>query len=268
MIQSLDHNPTLTRQRLGEQVATLLLNAIDLHEYLPGERLPSERDLCERLSVNRTALRDGLRILELRGLVQVRRGKYGGAFVLPSSPDLALERVRARSEDLRQLLEFRSVIEPLVTAMAASAITEQELAQLSALHGQERTIIDAAGGVDELRAIDREFHRVIGAATGNKRMLDVMQAIRIDLSLGLNILGWSAPRRHESFLGHEEIIDALGRHDPGAAASAMERHVAATRVAIVDALAERGIDLEYDSRTAFLWRGGGFLAGTGSDQPA
>lgn len=158
------------------------------------------------------------------------------------------------------------MIEPLVTAMAASAITDHELAQLAALHAQERAIVDAADGVDELRAIDREFHRIIGAATGNKRMLDVMQAIRIDLSLGLNILGWSAPRRHESFLGHEEIIEALGRHDPGAAANAMERHVAATRVAIVDALADRGIDLAYDSRTSFLWRDGRFLAGSGTDR--
>ena len=85
MTQSLADNSFLTRRRLGDQVAALLLNAIKLSEFLPGERLPSERDLCERLSVNRTALREGLRILELRGIVSIKRGKYGGAFVLPTS---------------------------------------------------------------------------------------------------------------------------------------------------------------------------------------
>ena len=170
VIRSLGHNPTLTPLRLGEQVAALLQNAISLREYLPGERLPSERVLCERLSVNRTALRDGLRILELRGIITVKRGKYGGAFVLPASPELALERVRARTEDLRQLLEFRMVIEPLAAAMAASGITDAELDQLAALHAKERTLLEVAGALDELRAIDVEFHRIIGAATGNQRV--------------------------------------------------------------------------------------------------
>lgn len=252
MIQSLDHNPTLMRQRLGEQVASLLLNAIHLREYLPGERLPSERDLCERLSVNRTVLRDGLRMLELSGVLTVKRGKYGGAFVLPISPDLALERVRERSEDLRQLLEFRSVIEPLAAAMAAPRITDAELEQLAALHARERSLHELAEAVDELRAIDVEVHRTIAAATRNQRLLDVLQGVRLDLAVGLDILGWSAARRRESTSGHEQIIEALGRRDAAAAASAMERHVAATTAAILEALADRGIRLELERRRPAL----------------
>src|SRR5436309_3162340 len=99
------------KQRLGEQVANLLLAAIRLHEYLPGERLPTERELCLKLGVNRTAVREGLRWLEQQQYLEIRRGKYGGAFVLPPGIDLALERLHGRASELRQLFEYRRAVE-------------------------------------------------------------------------------------------------------------------------------------------------------------
>src|SRR5215468_5778597 len=106
------------RVRLGDQVARSLLAAIRLHEYLPGQRLPPERELCLQLGVNRTALREGLRWLEQQRYVEVRRGKYGGTFVLPPPVAAALEHLRQSADELRQLFEYRRAIEPAAAALA------------------------------------------------------------------------------------------------------------------------------------------------------
>ena len=70
------------RQRLGEQVASLLLTAIRLYEFLPDERLPPEAELCAQLGVNRMAVREGLRWLEDHQYIHVKRGRLGGAYVV------------------------------------------------------------------------------------------------------------------------------------------------------------------------------------------
>ena len=113
MVKRLAQTPKSVR--LGEQVANLLLAAIRLQEYLPGQRLPSERELCLRLGVNRMAVREGLRWLEHQQYIEIRRGRYGGAFVRTPATELTLERLRGKAEQLRQLFEYRAAIEPFFT---------------------------------------------------------------------------------------------------------------------------------------------------------
>src|SRR5215831_11794000 len=133
MVEYLARNPR--RLRLGEQVAGILLAAIRLHEYLPGQRLPSERELCLRLGVNRMAVREGLRWLEHERYIEIRRGKYGGAFVCHPVRELALERLRGQAERLRQLFEYRAAVEPFAAALAADRITGGEVDRLRGLVG-------------------------------------------------------------------------------------------------------------------------------------
>ncbi len=242
MVQHLRQKATPTRARLGEQVADLLLAAIRLHEFLPGERLPSERELQARLGVNRTAVREGLRALEQQQFIEIRRGKYGGAFVLHAPADLAMDRVRDSIPELRQLCEYREVIEPMGAAMAAERITPGELEQLRELHVRETT--DVALTRAQLRAIDVEIHEAIATASRNEHVFKAVRDIRLRLAPGLDLLGRSLSRRRESLAGHTELLDALERHDGPAAARAMEQHVAATRQSIAGALTERGYDLD------------------------
>ena len=259
MIQLLDHNTGPSRLRLGEQVASLLLDAIRLREYVPGQKLPSERELGTRLAVNRTAVREGLRLLENQRFIEVRRGKYGGAFVLAAPADLALERVRGKIDELRQLFEYREIMEPLAAAMAAERIGEADLARLTELHVQELYELEFSDSGEQLRAIDEEIHELIAAATKNQHVLDAAHEARLGLALGLDLLGRSAARRRESTMGHAEIIDALVHHDSAEAADAMERHAAATTRAVTEFLAARGIDLEAADRIP-LWTRRGKLS--------
>jgi DNA-binding FadR family transcriptional regulator len=242
MVQHLGQTPTPFRVRLGEQVAELLLAAIRLHEFLPGERLPSERELCARLGVNRTAVREGLRWLEQQQFIEVRRGKYGGAFVLHTPAEIALERIRGKIPELRQLLEYRALLEPLTAAMAAERIESHELARLGELHRREEEELGLTRA--QVRALDVEIHEVIAAASKNQHLFQAVRDIRLRLAPGLDLIGRTLTRRRESHSGHALVLEALGRHDAAGAESAMKSHLAATRRAIATALADQGIDME------------------------
>src|SRR2546429_9880678 len=117
MVKRLAQTPKSVR--LGEQVANLLLAAIRLHEYLPEHRLPSERELCLRLGVNRMAVREGLRWLELEQYIEIRRGRYGGALVRAPATQLTLERLPRKGEDPRQPFQDRAAVETPAAALAA-----------------------------------------------------------------------------------------------------------------------------------------------------
>ena len=233
--------PGLTRLRLGEQVATSLLAAIRLHEYPPGQKLPPERELALELGVNRTAVREGLRWLEQQRYVEVRRGKYGGAFVLPPPVDASPEQLRDIAGELRQVFELRRAIEPAAAALAAERIVEAELAQLRELHAPETPDIAR----DRRRALDVAFHEVIAAASRNDLLFGAVRDIRVRLAPGLDLIQGPWPeRRAESRSGHERLIAALAGHDVEAARWAMHDHVAATEAAIRGLLARKGVTLD------------------------
>jgi DNA-binding FadR family transcriptional regulator len=230
-----------TRLRLGEQVASSLLAAIRLHEYLPGQRLPPERELALELGVNRTAVREGLRWLEHRRHVEVRRGKYGGTFVLPPSSDASPEQLRAMAGELRQLFEFRRAVEPAAASLAAGRIRNAELAQIRELHAAETPDIAR----DRRRALDVAFHEVVAAASRNDLLFDAVRDIRVRLAPGLDLIQGPWPeRRAESRGGHERLIAALGARDAEAARAAMHDHVAATEAALRGLLAGKGVSLD------------------------
>jgi DNA-binding FadR family transcriptional regulator len=246
MDQYSSHKKLVTQVRLGQQVALFLLERIRLGEFLPGDRLPSERDLCEELGVSRTALREGLRWLEYEKYVETYRGKHGGTVILPTSPAVALERIHGQVADLVELLEFRLLIEPRAAELAALRIRGHELDRIRALHRRQMT--DPGLSRPEARAIDAEMHDVIANASGNRNLALTIRDIRAQLALGLDLTGHTLTRARKSRTGHAQIIDALERGDSAAARTFMKRHVAATGESILLALRELGIDIDGVSR--------------------
>ncbi len=240
MVHRLAQSPK--RYRLGDQVAELLLAAIRLHEYLPGQRLPSERELCLRLGVNRMAVREGLRWLEHERYVEIRRGKYGGAFVCHPVRELALERLRGRAEQLRQLFESRAAIEPSAAALAAERITGGEVDRLRGLLAAEA----AEPMRFPRRALDVEFHQAIADASRNDLISNAVREIRVQLALGLDLIPWSPPRRDESHREHMAIVKALAAANASAARAAMQRHVLATEKVIRASLVDLGVRDQQD----------------------
>jgi DNA-binding FadR family transcriptional regulator len=242
MVKRLAQTPKSVR--LGEQVANLLLAAIRLHEYLPGQRLPSERELCLRLGVNRMAVREGLRWLEHQQYIEIRRGRYGGAFVNTPATELTLERLRGKADHLRQLFEYRGAVEPLAAALAAERIEDSQIARLRQLLRDE----EQEESRPRRRALDVEFHEVIAAASRNDFVFNAVREIRIGLATGLDLAPNSPTRVREWHAEHVAIVKALEERSPSSAREAMQLHVLATermiRRALIDLSAQPDLDAE------------------------
>lgn len=212
------------KTRVFEGVAQQLQRLIVEGALKPGERLPPERELCARLGVSRGSLRDAIRMLELAGLVVPRQGE--GTVVADLSPEtvaapIASMLVRKR-ELLAELLDVRRMIEPALAARAAERATPEDVARLEdVLRRQEEKVQRGEPTIGE----DGEFHYQLALAARNgvvRSVLDVlMQLLRETRARSLQTPG--RPRR--SLEGHQRILEAIRRRDPGAAEEAVRRHL-------------------------------------------
>jgi DNA-binding FadR family transcriptional regulator len=243
------------RQRLGEQVASLLLTAIRLYEFLPDERLPPENELCAQLGVNRMAVREGLRWLEDHRYIRIQRGRYGGAYVVQPALDVAVERLRGMAVNFRQLFEYRAAIEPLTAELAAERIGPTELARLDRLHEIEmqQPSIDR----NRFRAVDVSLHQIVAGACRNDYLIVAVKDIRVWLASGLDLLDRSAERRQESVDSHGRLIRCLREGDRAGAGDAMRAHIAVTERAVTAALSAQGFTAEPGAAPQPPGQGGG-----------
>ncbi|PWV85277.1 DNA-binding transcriptional regulator, FadR family [Prauserella marina] len=145
-------------------------------ELRPGDRLPREPDLAERLGLSRSSLREAVRALSLIHVLDVRRGD--GTYVTSLEPSLLMDAMGFvvdfhRDDTVLQFLEARRIIEPAATAMAAVNMSEEEVEGLADL-------IDALGtspSVEQLVANDLEFHRRIAAGSGNQVLSSLVESV-------------------------------------------------------------------------------------------
>jgi DNA-binding FadR family transcriptional regulator len=205
-----------------EQVVDRLRRAIHLGDYLPGDRLPSERDIADRLGVSRESVREAIRVLEREGYVRSRRGASGGLVVTALSEPVArtLARLRADHDSLLDLMEFRRANERLAARLAAERRTD---ADLSAIRGSVEAL-RAARDIPRFRRADASFHLAVAVAARNpyveRAILDAREAIfllhgNLDYEVVLDT----------TFDAHMAIFDAIAARDAGAADSAMDAHL-------------------------------------------
>lgn len=207
--------------RLYERVARVLAADIARGEYPVGERLPPERELAQAHGVSRPTIREAIIALELDGLVDVRMGS--GVYVIAQYPRGGVPGVTDVGPF--ELLEARRSIESEATALAATRITDEQLAELEVL-------LDQINGNNEFSVseeADRQFHIKIAESSGNSAMQSVVEML------------WEARARspqyrllthkaHVAGVGpdtdeHALILEALRSRDPIAAGSAMRNHL-------------------------------------------
>ena len=201
-------------------------------ELAPGDRLPGEPELIARYEVSRPVLREAVRVLAAKGLVQSRQ--RAGAIVRPRSewhlldPDVLYWMIQTRPapEFVQMLMAMRRMFEPGAAALAARAATAEQLAGIA----QAYEGMAAATNAAEMLEPDLAFHRRIAEATGN----DLMAYIGTMLSLALREsikLSSRLPDTHVSTLPrHKAILEALQRRDADAAHQATMRQLDATQV--------------------------------------
>src|SRR5579859_7072799 len=174
----------VTRRRLHEPVADQIRQAIFGGLIVPGYKLPPERELAEHFQTSRVALREALRALEKEGLIVIKRGAGGGAFV--AEADRALEAladslntvVKLGSAKSANLTEMRSILEPEIARLATLRATADDLSAIeTVVLSQEMELEDG----ELSRKLDMEFHRRIAAAAHNAVMSIVVDAVNQSL---------------------------------------------------------------------------------------
>lgn len=213
----------IQRQKLTSTVAQELLALIRRDGLSPGQRLPAERTLAEQLGVSRASLRDGLARLEVLGHIEARQGN--GLYVRePSVVNLTqpfLGILSRNPQSVRDILEFRQMLEPQVAAAAALRVTEEQLSDLQA--SLDRQVITAAQGV-KLTEEDLHFHHLIAQISGNHVVMQVLETLQHLLrQLRDQILVGDRPQ--ETLDQHRAIVRALEARNPEAARAAMQTHL-------------------------------------------
>ncbi|GAA3295782.1 FadR family transcriptional regulator [Dactylosporangium vinaceum] len=211
---------------LTDEAIDKIKGMITSGELGPGDRLPKESDLAERLGLSRNSLREAVKALSMIRVLDVRRGD--GTYVTSLEPDLLLDALSFvvdfhRDDTVPQFLEVRRILEPAATALAATRMTDREIVTL-------RSVLDELGTdstTEALVANDLEFHRLIAAGSGNAVLCSLIDGLsgptaRARTWRGMTQEGAAARTREQ----HLAIVDAIASREPDLARSWAAIHVA------------------------------------------
>lgn len=195
-------------------------------ELSPGDRLPPEKELAERLGLSRSSMREAVKALEVIRVLDVRRGD--GTYVTSLEPHLLLEAISFvvdmhDDDSMLEIFAVRRMLESQATGLAATLGTDDAIAALV----REVSSVDATSTVEEIVEHDIRFHREIAAMSGNAYLASLIehlssQTVRARVWRGLTEGGAT----ERTLAEHRGIADAIARHDPALATSLTTAHIA------------------------------------------
>jgi DNA-binding FadR family transcriptional regulator len=227
-------NPDLFSPVSLGRVSQVIVDQIRLliHEgrLKPGNRLPSERDLCERFGVSRVTVREALRVLEAGGLVKIRVGARGGAFVTtPSSARVGeglADLLKLSPLTASEVTEARMVFELGIVPIVVERATPDDIAALKDMCAKQRAALKNRSYSMTLSA---EFHSRVAACTHNAAIEMLVQSFHGPLLMSLREAQVVAPLMgHRGSTEHSEFVDAVERRDVAAATAIMREHLQRT----------------------------------------
>ncbi len=201
-----------------------LASSIRLGVYPRGSTLPPERELASRMGVSRATLREAIAALRAADFVTTTRGRGGGTVICyrPKKPSARGARALvARSEQLRDMLVFRRVVEPGACGLAASRDLRPEQRELLILSHDE---VASASDPAEHRQADSRFHLAIATVTESPMTVRAVASVQADLHDMLNAIPVLEVNIDHSSRQHRLILNAVLRGDPTRARRVMEDH--------------------------------------------
>ena len=211
----------LTDEAIGK-----IKSMITSGELGPGDRLPKEGDLAQRLGLSRNSLREAVKALSIIRVLDVRQGD--GTYVTSLAPQLLLDTLGFvvdfhQDDTVLEFLEIRRILEPAATALAAQRMNAEDVAKLQA-------VLDGLGDTLDVKALvanDLEFHRLVAVGSGNTVLCSLLEGLsgpttRARIWRGVTQEGAVARTREQ----HQAIVDAIASGQPDLARSWATVHVA------------------------------------------
>ena len=219
------------QNRIFQDVVDQIEEAIVAGKLQPGETLPSERDLKELFQTSRGTLREALRVLEQKGLIEIKLGVGGGSVVKAAPMEQVCDSldllVRFQQISLEHLAEFREGIEGIVAATACRRATRRDIAGLEKLLEKARQFV--AQGVSQSRRfveIDKQIHQALARITGNPMYIVVHQMVHDNIQRYYErFLPWTEAMLQENLQDLCNLVAHIQMGDADQASDLARRHV-------------------------------------------
>ena len=207
---------------LAEQVADGIMNLIQETPYKAGDKLPTEKELCESTGAGRNTVREALKILASRNVLEIRQG--AGTFVsekqgIPDDP-LGFSMVNDHVKLTRDLLQVRIMLEPQIAALAAQCAKEHEIKELEEILEEMEAAVKKREDYSEL---DTKFHTKIAQCTHNIVMENLLPVIGKGVAVFAKEVAQTEYDR--TWISHRKIFCYIRDHKPFEAEMEMQYHL-------------------------------------------
>ncbi|CAB5166839.1 Transcriptional regulator, GntR family [Olavius algarvensis associated proteobacterium Delta 3] len=219
------------QNRIFEDVVDQIQEAIIDGRLQAGDRLPSERELKGVLQTSRSTLREALRVLEQKGLIEIRLGMGGGAIVKTLNEDQVTESLdlllRSQKASLNHLAEFREGVEGDVVAIAAERATNSDIERLRSLLDEAAACVErGVEHLDDFLKVDTELHLTFAYITENPVYISVLKSIHDNIHRYYEIyLVMDQPELEENLRDLERIVSAVEDRNTPRARELAQCHV-------------------------------------------
>lgn len=217
-----------TREKLSEKIVNQLETAIRKRKLNPGEKIPTEMEMCKLFNVSRTAVREAVQKLEAKGLISIKKGS--GIYVNELESDTATDsmnlflELNLDKDYVMHVMELRKIIEPEIAAKAAINRTEKNLEKMV-------TYIQQLEGLEDFKykeegANDRKFHHEIAVASGNPVALLMLKPI-FQLMPKIRMLVYKDVKyaKEQALEFHKKIYQAIKNKNAEEAKRLMTEHL-------------------------------------------
>lgn len=219
-------------QQIVEQIESRILNG----ELMPGDRLPSERELGKQFGVSRTSIREAIRVLTLKGLVEVSHGR--GTYVIDQTSIAVRDSLNlmvqvGKKESFQNLIEVREILEPAIASIAASRATEENIKSMrEVITAMDKSLHD----VEKYIEADLDFHLALAEANQNPLVLILLDLLIVQLRKQRFWASSVEGSLNRSQTYHKHVLAAVEEKNPEAARNAMRDHMRQIREDIQTAL--------------------------------
>jgi GntR family transcriptional repressor for pyruvate dehydrogenase complex len=207
--------------KISDQIIDQIRDAILSGKLKPGDRLASEKELADQFSVSKATMREAMRVLEVLGLIEMRKGVSGGIFIAEVGMRTTIHSIinflHFQPVSIKEITMLRYLIEPTVGRIAASKITEKDMQNLKEI------VRENYSGAENEISKEIGFHRYLARMTENTLLIliadfvdNLLDSIKSKAKLGPDFY-------RDVRKAHQEILDCIIKRDGPGAAKAMTR---------------------------------------------